>query len=361
MSDRRGFDRIIGQDTARRVLLNAIRADEPAHAYLFLGLEGTGKTKTAMEFAKALNCENPTEVGACEECAICKAIEHGNFPDIRLWSPKGRDTTIESMREMRDLASFKPMRGKWVVNIVERADTLNEDSANCILKLLEEPPSYVINILLFRNAANVLPTIRSRCQLVRFEQVHNDLLAQRLVEEHGLSDEEAAFLASYSQGRPGIAIGLIDNTEFQQKRNGAALVAAACATHNPWAALGLADALRSGIGSKESDGDSEDDEDEAPAQARGAGQRKGVRDASMEALDTLLVWYRDLLAVKMQGDEASIVNSDKRAEIIAQSDSYSNAGPLLAGVEAILHTKRCIQGNANPQMATEALMMQLCS
>jgi len=361
VSSLHGFDRIIGQDAARQVLLKAVHAAEPAHAYLFLGLAGTGKTKTALEFAKALDCENPTETGACEECAICKAIEHGNFPDIRLWSPKGRDTTIENMREMRDLASFKPMRGKWVVNVVERADTLNEDSANCILKLLEEPPSYVINILLYRNAANILPTIRSRCQLVRFEQVNNDLLAARLVEEHDLSQEEAEFLASYSQGRPGMAIGLIDNNEFQQKRNSAALVAAACATNNPWAALGLADALRSGGGPKPSDAESEGDEDEEPAQTRGAGRRKGVRDASLEALDTLVVWYRDLLAIKMQGGDAPIVNCDKRAEIAAQSASYSDASPLLAGVEAILHTKRCIQGNANPQIATEALMMQLCS
>ena len=361
MSDPRGFDRIIGQDAARRVLLRAVRVEEPAHAYLFLGLAGTGKTKTALEFAKALNCEKPTEVGACEECSICQSIEHGNFPDIRIWSPKGRDTTIDNMREMRDLASFKPMRGKWVVNIVERADTLNEDSANCILKLLEEPPSYLINILLYRNAANILPTIRSRCQLVRFEQVNNDLLAARLVEEHDLAQEEAAFLASYSQGRPGMAIGLIGNTEFQQKRNSAALVAAACATPSPWAALAIADALRYGGDPKASNAEAESDEDEEPVQTRGAGKRKGVRDASIEALDTLVVWYRDLLAVKMQGEDAPIVNCDKRAEITAQSASYPDAGPLLAGVEAILRAKRHIQGNANPQIVTEALIMRLCS
>lgn len=361
MSNRKSFDRIIGQDTARRILLNAIREDEPAHAYLFLGLEGTGKTTTAQEFAKALNCEAATESGACEECAICKAIEHGNFPDIRLWSPKGRDTTIESMREMRDLASFKPMRGKWVVNIIERADTLNEDSANCILKLLEEPPSYVVNILLYRNAANILPTIRSRCQLVRFEQVHNDLVAARLIEDRDLPPDQADFLASYSQGRPGIAIGLIDNDAFQQKRAAISMIAAACAKHNQWAALALAEALRSGAGTQFSDGDTEADEEESPSPTRGAGQRKGVRDASIEALDSLLVWYRDLLALKMQGDDAPVVNSDKRPEIQAQSDSYADPQPLLDGIEAILHTKRRVLGNANPQIATEALMTQLCA
>lgn len=363
-SSLKGFDRIIGQDTAKRILLRAASGDQPAHAYLFLGLEGTGKTTTAMEFAKALNCEAPGEQGACEECAVCRSIAHGNFPDIRIWSPSGKSstTTVESMREMRDLAAFKPMRGKWAVNIVERADTLNEESANCILKLLEEPPSYLINILLYRNAASILPTIRSRCQLVRLEQVNTDVLAARLVSDYGLPPEQSDFLASYSQGRPGIAIGLIGNADFQKKRDNITMVAASCAKHNPWAALALAEALRSGdAASAEAESETESEEDESPAQPRAAGQRKGVRDATTEALDGLLVWYRDMLAVKLQGDEAAIVNSDRRDEIITQAATYEDPQPLLDGVEAILHTKRCIQGNANPQITTEALMMRLCS
>lgn len=137
MSDRPGFDRIIGQQLAKRVLVKAVAENAPTHAYLFLGLQGTGKATTAIEFAKALNCENQKEGNACGECAICRAIEHGNFPDIRVWSPRKRDTPIELMQEMRNQAKFKPVRGKWKVNIVEQADTLNEHSANCILKLLE--------------------------------------------------------------------------------------------------------------------------------------------------------------------------------------------------------------------------------
>lgn len=360
-SSRKGFDRIIGQETARRILLNAVRDREPAHAYLFLGLEGTGKTIAAREFAKALNCEAPTDDGACEQCAICRVIEHDNFPDIRLWSPKNQNTTIESMREMRELASFKPMRGKWVVNIVERADTLNEESANCILKLLEEPPPYVINILLYRNAANIVPTIRSRCQLIRFEQVNNDVLASRLIEEHDVPDEEADFLATYSQGRPGIAIGLIGNTEFEQRRNSVISVAAECVRRDPWMALALAESLRSGSGVQASEADSEDDEIEQPAQNRGAGARRKVRESTMEALSTLLVWYRDLLAVQIQGSEASIVNVDRRAEVAAQSAAHSGPQPLIEDIALIIHATRSIQGNASPQITTEALMMRLCS
>ena len=126
-----------------------------------------------------------------------------------MWSPDGQNTKIEQMREMRDLAVFKPVRGKWKINIVEQGDTLNEESANCILKLLEEPPDYLINILLFRNTASALPTIRSRCQIIRFTQANTDELAARLVEDFGVENDEADFLATYSQGCPGKAIDLI--------------------------------------------------------------------------------------------------------------------------------------------------------
>lgn len=357
--DRQGFDRIIGQELAKRVLMRAVRG-QPAHAYLFQGLHGTGKLTTALEFSKALNCLEPRDGHACGQCAICHAVEHGNFPDTRVWSPKSQDTTIESMREMRELASFRPSRGNWLINIVEQADTLNEDSGNCILKLLEEPPAYVINILLYKNPANVLATIRSRCQLVRFEQVPADELAARLVEEHGLSPEEADFLAIYSQGRPGVAIGLIDDDDFRRKRENVAGVVAVAARGNAWAALALAEALRSGSGPQTAE--TEEEDADAPKQAKAAaGARKGVRDAVTEALDMLLVWYRDMLAIKLQGDDAPIVNTDKRGELIDLSDKFAHAGKLFNAVHAILHAKRTIQGNANPQIVTEALMMRLAS
>lgn len=352
-----GFDRIIGQELAKRVLMRAVREGEPAHAYLFLGLEGTGKLTTALEFGKSLNCESPRDGGACCECAICHAIEHGNFPDMRVWSPKRQDTTIDSMREMRDMASLKPMRGRWVVNIIEQGDTLNEDSASCILKLLEEPPPYLVDILLYRNAAYVLPTIRSRCQLVRFEQVDAGELSGRLVEDHGVGADEAAFLATYSQGRPGIAIGLIGDEEFRRRRESVAAVAAVAASGKPWAALALAEALRSKIAA--ADDGPDEDEDEAPAPGRSAAARSGARQAASESLDMLLIWYRDLMATKLQGENAAVVNSDMRDQLLEQSARYRHAGPLLAGVEAILRAKRRIQGNGIPQIVTEALMVRL--
>lgn len=338
---KQGFDKIIGQDFAKRVLVRAVREQSPTHAYLFLGLQGTGKTTTALEFAKALNCENPQDGNACGECPLCHMIEHGNSPDVYIWSPDGQNTKIDQMREMRDLAKFKPLRGKWKINIIEQADTLNDESANCILKLLEEPPPYVINMLLFRNPASMLPTIKSRCQMVRFNQVNTDELASRLIEDFDADEYEAAFLATYSQGRPGTAIQLLGNEDFFKKRDVIISVAAGIASKNPWLSLKLSETLRSF------------DEKDA------AGKKRGARDMMIETLDIFVLWYRDLLAAKTQGESASVVNSDKIDEIMRQSGKYAHAGHLFNAVDAILSAKKAIMGNANPQIVTEALMMRL--
>jgi len=383
-----GFDKIIGQDLAKRVLTKAAREQQPAHAYLFLGLEGTGKLTTALEFAKALNCESfdpstssglrMTEgtAGACGECPLCHTIEHGNMPDVRVWPPEGKNTKIVQMREMRDHAILKPMRARWKVNIIEQGDTLNEDSANCILKLVEEPPDYLVNILLYRNAAAVLPTIWSRCQLVRFTQVSAAELVDRLLDDHGVSNDEARFLAAYSQGCPGKAIRLMGNTEFIGRRDAVAgIAAAASARSKRWLALKLAEALRASgkstaeepeqteesedtPGSELAEG-SKDEEAEAPAPDRAKKARKNVRDNTIESLEVLLVWYRDLLAAKLRGTDAALVNVDRRDEIAAQAANYPHAGRLLTAVDAILQAKRNIIGNANPQIATEALIIRL--
>ena len=343
MFERRGFDKIIGQEFAKRVLVKAVREASPTHAYLFLGLQGTGKATTALEFAKALNCIDPREGNACGECALCHAMEHGNAADVRVWSPDGANTKIEQMREMIEGAIFKPVRGEWKVNIVEQGDTLNEHSANCILKLLEEPPDYLVNILVFRNAANILPTIRSRCQLLRFTQVNTDEIAQRLTDDFGVSVDEARFLAAYSQGCPGRAIDTIGNTEFFARRDAIIRVAASALSGNPWAALKLADTLRS------FEDKSKDDQ----------GKKKGVRESVLDTLDVLLVWYRDLLAEKLQGESAAVVNVDKLDDIVRQASGYPHAGKLLNAVDAIMQTKRGILGNASVQIATEALMTRL--
>jgi DNA polymerase-3 subunit delta' len=359
-----GFDQIIGQELAKRVLRKAATTQNPAHAYLFVGPEGIGKLTTAIEFAKALNCDNATDGSACNQCSMCHMIDRGNLPDVRIWSPEGKNTRIDLMREMRDLAMLKPMRARWKVNIVEQGDTLNEEAANCILKLIEEPPEFVVNILLYRNAAVVLPTIWSRCSVIRFVQVGTDELAQRLVSDYGLNHDEANVLACYAQGCPGRAIRLVGNLQFKELRDAIAEIAAEASQRKRRAALKLAERLRttshsaiagSQAGYAETDQTPEDEPNDEVARKT----KSNLRDTTLQYLDMLLVWYRDLLAVKILGEKAVVANVDKYQELWSQAQRYSSIEAILSAIEAIVQTKSRILGNANPQIATEALMLEL--
>lgn len=370
-NERKGFDRIIGQELAKRILRRAVLSQSPAHAYLFLGPEGTGKLATAVEFAKALNCEMPEEGSACGECPVCRMIDRGNTPDVRIWSPEGKNTRIELMREMRTLAVLRPTRTKWKVNIIEQGDTLNEEAANCILKLVEEPPEFVINILLYCNRTRVLPTILSRCCVVRFTPVDLDELAERLVEDYGLEPDRARFLACYSQGCPGRAIRLMGDSQFARHREVIALITDTIVQRKSWSALALAEKLRSSIlpadesmPAEDVPTDSSESEHVSGQPATGQPDKKtslDARESAINSLETLLIWYRDLLAVKLQGEKASLVNTDKRKQLELQAARYPGAEAIVSALDAIAHTITRISGNANPQIATEALLVRLAS
>ncbi len=357
---RQGFDKIIGQDLAKRVLARAVHENKPSHTYLFLGLEGTGKMTTAVEFAKALNCNNSHEGNACEACSICRSIEHYNCSEVRIWSPevKKQDTTIDQMREMRDYAMLRPVSARWKVNIIEQGDTLNDESANCILKLLEEPPDYVVNVLLFRNSVNILPTIRSRCRIVRFTQVSTVELIERLLEEYNVTNDKARFLAVYSQGCPGKAIRLIDDEGFFQRRDSVIEIVGQVFSGNPWSALKLAEVLRSEACMSIQDSEYDEELDESIEREQ---SKRSTRDVLLESLDIMLLWYRDLLATKLIGTSAAVVNVDKQDEISAHAVCYPDTEGLFDAVETILEAKRLVLANCNAQIVTEALIMQLAS
>lgn len=358
MSEPHGFQRIVGQQVAVRTLRKAVREHSPAHAYAFVGPEGMGKLTTAVEFARALNCLDPRDGDPCGACLNCNQLEQPAFPDVIIWSPDGKNTKIEQMREMRNLAAFAPLRGKWKLNIVEQADTFNEDSANCILKLLEEPPEYLINILLYRSPAAMLPTIRSRCRMVRFGKASSGEIAELLVSRFNTPPDQAEFLAAFSQGCPGTAIRLTEDNEFLARRE-RIISAAVRASADPWLVLRLAEDLRGGSARTDEEDDGEPDDDAQQAAGRSASSRLKDRTAALEAADVLLSWYGDLLTAKVRGPGAALANSDKREMIAKQAARFADAAGIVQAIDAILTARSAVYGNANTQIAAEALMIQL--
>lgn len=331
------FEELIGQDLAANVLRKAIREGKVTHAYLFAGPEGTGKMTAARAFAAALNCESPTEDGdSCGACSSCRMVTGSGHPDVEIISPDGAQTKIKQMQELRRTSHYAPIKGRWKVVIVEQADTMNEDSSNCILKTLEEPPQYLVIILLSRNTSLLLPTIRSRCLTVRFAHTGVDDLARALVERSGASEQDAKFLAGYSEGRPGIAISLLDNESFFEWRQRVVELASRMSDGRPYA-LRLSEDLQKLAQSEKSEGKT---------------QRAGM----LSVLDALVLWYRDLLSISIRGKSAHVINSDIRDKLEA---SVTDPNRISSAIATLLWARRAVEGNANIQLISDVTMMRL--
>ena len=184
------WDRVRGQDAARQALEAAFARGRLGQAYLLVGPDGVGKRLFAKELAKSLLCESPpARLKACDRCPACAQVEAGTHPDLhRLRTPDGKhELPVEEMRAFRAKLAHKPARGGRVVGIVEDADDFNAESANSFLKTLEEPPPGAVLLLIATGTDRQLPTILSRCQVVRFHPLSPADLSVVLT-ERGIDD-----------------------------------------------------------------------------------------------------------------------------------------------------------------------------
>lgn len=208
------FADVKGQDHIVTTLKNQIRANRIGHAYLFTGTRGTGKTTVAKIFARAVNCENPSEEGPCGECRICRAIAAGasmNVIEIDAASNNG----VDNIREIVDEVSYSPAEGKYKVYIIDEVHMLSIGAFNALLKTLEEPPSYVIFILATTEVHKLPITILSRCQRYDFKRISIETITDRmkeLIAAEGVEVEERAlrYIAKTADGSMRDALSLLD-------------------------------------------------------------------------------------------------------------------------------------------------------
>ena len=208
------FEDVKGQDHIVTTLKNQIKAERIGHAYLFCGTRGTGKTTIAKIFAKAVNCENPSEGSPCGKCPLCLAIASGasmNVIEIDAASNNG----VDNIREIVDEVSYSPAEGKYKVYIIDEVHMLSIGAFNALLKTLEEPPSYVIFILATTEVHKIPITILSRCQLYDFKRITIDTIADRmreLMQAEGVLAEEKAlrYIAKTADGSMRDALSLLD-------------------------------------------------------------------------------------------------------------------------------------------------------
>jgi DNA polymerase-3 subunit delta' len=184
-----GFDLIQGQQQAIGLLTTLLRKGHIPHALVFTGIDGIGKQTTAQAFAMACNCDDPqpfsasssetspaTRINACGQCRSCRRILSDNHPDILHIRPSGNMIRIAVIRDLIQQLTIKPFeQGKRVV-IIAGSDTMNMEASNALLKVLEEPPENTLLILTAQQTADLLPTIVSRCQQIRFSPLPRDVL-----------------------------------------------------------------------------------------------------------------------------------------------------------------------------------------
>ena len=320
------FEEIRGNTPLVEQLRRSAASGRSSHAYLFLGGAGAGKRLIANTFAKALQCEG--EKRPCDSCKSCHAFNHGNHPDVIYFQPlkNGKTYTIEDVREqLLETVDLKPFQYEKKIYIIEKADTLNIQSQNALLKTLEEPPAHVVFLLLAERAETFLPTIRSRVVVMKIRPLSAETIADYLMQAGHLA-EESHILSAYAQGRIGQALELVEDEGFREMRQDI---------------LGKLEALPS-----MSEGD-------AYLLAK---DLEGYKN-DLRFLDIMELWYRDLLTAKSLREEGYLIQRDKKDAIFRAA---KEPAALLAKKAAAVRTARMrLAQNANFRLTMEVMLMDL--
>ena len=320
------FEEIRGNTPLVEQLRRSAASGRSSHAYLFLGGAGAGKRLIANTFAKALQCEG--EKRPCDSCKSCHAFNHGNHPDMIYFQPlkNGKTYTIGDVREqLLETVDLKPFQYEKKIYIIEKADTLNIQSQNALLKTLEEPPAHAVFLLLAERAEAFLPTILSRVVVMKIRPLSAETIADYLMQAGHLA-EESHILSAYAQGRIGQALELVEDEGFREMRQDI---------------LGKLEALPS-----MSEGD-----------AYLLAKDFEVYKNDLRFLDIMELWYRDLLTAKSLREEGYLIQRDKKDAIFRAA---KEPAALLAKKAAAVRTARMrLAQNANFRLTMEVMLMDL--
>jgi DNA polymerase-3 subunit delta' len=342
--------------------------DNPAHAYLLHGPAGTGKRTAAREFAATLLAR-----GAADPDGARARVAHGAHPDLTWVAPSGAHEMLR--RDVADAvvsaAARTPFEARHRVFVLERADTMNDEAANALLKTLEEPPPYVVLLLLTDRATQVLPTISSRCQPVRFDPLPPAVIAERL-EQQGVAPETAAACArlSLGDGERAAALALGDGPALRARAEAYARAPlhGRAGAERAWRPL-LDQARALGAAAREQVGEALADElsylpkkehrrreTEFAERARRA-DRRAATGALDHALQLVGLWYRDLACVAAGAPE--LAHHSDRIDALREDAAGRDGNALRRAVELVDDTRARLALNVSEELALEALAYRL--
>ncbi len=319
---------VYGHEWAQRLLQASGFSGRTSHAYLFAGPDQIGKTTLANAFAQALTCESPEPgpgLGACGRCRSCRLAAETGHPDHRLVEAQGGQLKIEQVRDLIREAMLSPIEGRYKVFILPGFDRANASSANALLKTLEEPTDSTRILLTTSQAAGLLPTITSRCQVLSLRALPVSTVAMALHEGWGVASTQAELLAGLSDGRLGWAVQMVTQPDAWARQQQRMLDGQTLARQSSVERLAYANKLA--------------DSDEIDATLRG-----------------WLLWWRDVLFVQ-QGCSDLIVHRDQ----VQQLQSVAMAaqpGDVRRFLQALMTTAGYLRQNVNIQLALENLLLK---
>jgi len=324
----------LGNAWAVQMLKQHLTHASVRHAYLFSGPPGVGRRTLALRLVQALNCPQPVAIGEpCGKCRTCQQIERMQYTDLAVIQAEkeGGILKVEQIRAIRQSLVLKPYQGKYRVALFLRFQEANANAQNALLKTLEEAPGHVILILTADTPEQLLPTIVSRCEVLRLRPMPVEML-EACLKERGVDETKAHLLAHISGGRPGYALRLIQDKEtlkFREERLD-----------------DLQDLLKSSR------------RERFAYSEKLTHRKKKEIEADERFRDTLLVWlsfWRDVL-LRTSGADAPLANVDRAAEIdvLAEKLSLSEVRRL---VEAAGETIDKLERNVNARLLAEVLLL----
>ena len=315
------FKDIKGNDSAVTFLKNAVKSGRVSHSYIFLGPSGVGKMLAALNFAAALNCANLLDADPCGLCISCAKIKNFNHPDVSILKPEkiNGSIKIDDVRRLTQEVSLKPYEGRKKVYIIDEASSMTNVVSNALLKTLEEPATDSAIILITENLSDLLKTIASRSQIVRFYPLRTSEVKKILMDEYKVEDTEAHIISVLSGGRIGDALKYKDNDLLKER---AKLID------------GILDKTLFDLNA------------EVP------------KEDTKFYLETLLSWYRDLLVSKTGLGADYLINID-RAEDIAREARPLEVNYLKKSIDEIILTSSYLDQSANSKIAITALGLKL--
>ena len=324
------FANLLGHEKPKTLLRQAAAINKMGHAYLFRGPDGVGKKRTALTLAAYLNCKSPMGQDGCGRCPSCRKYLSGNHPDLLVVKPDGAAIKIGQIRELKRQLAFPPLEAKVRVVILEDIHTMRREAANSLLKTLEEPAPDNLLILTADPAANILPTILSRCQVIPFGPLDHEDMAHLLMREDAIDESLALTLAAVSEGSLGRAMLLWQENLLSLRQE-------------------VVEGLLYG----------HLDQAETIAQIfRLSEKTAALKENTSELLALLRLWYRDLVFVAAGGPKTAIVNKDMALSLSAAAQ-YESLPRLYEKLHRLDLAEKQLNRNCSRTLVIETLFFDL--